>query len=233
MKNTLKLLAAAALLAGTSSVAFAQQAKPAAVAAPARSGVNGIAVANFEAVIQVSNANKLAQQQRTTTYKPQFDAYDARGKAINAQLQPLYDKLNKDRAAPGANPAALQQQADAINAIQEGAKQELAAIIAPAAASDAYVKEQITDRLQAATDAAVAKNGVTLILRPEAVAYTPLKAYDITQAILNELNIQFPTALLVPPAGWEPREVRDQKAQQAAQAAQAGGTPRTGAADGR
>ncbi len=239
MKNSLKLLAAAVLLTGASSIAFAAPAKPAVAAAPApaagatRLGVNGIAIANFEAIGQLSNANKLAQQQRPTTYKAQFDAYEARTKALNVQLQPLIDKFNKDRAVAGANQTLLQQQADSINAIQENTKQELQGIVAPVLLSDKYVQEQISEKLPTAIKAAMAKNGVNLLLQPQAVAWTTNEAYDLSQAILNELNAILPSAQLVPPAGWEPREVREQKAQQAVQAAQAAGTPRTGAADGR
>jgi hypothetical protein len=50
-------------------------------------------------------------------------------------------------------------------------------------------------------------------------------AYNLNQAILDELNVAIPTAQLVPPAGWEPREVREQKAAQAAQQSGAAAAP--------
>jgi hypothetical protein len=48
-------------------------------------------------------------------------------------------------------------------------------------------------------------------------------AYDLTDEIVAELNALLPTAQLVPPQGWEPREIREARAQQAAQ--QAGNRP--------
>jgi hypothetical protein len=45
-------------------------------------------------------------------------------------------------------------------------------------------------------------------------------AYNLNQDILNELNTLLPSAQLVPPTGWEPRELREARAQQAAAAGQ-------------
>jgi hypothetical protein len=44
--------------------------------------------------------------------------------------------------------------------------------------------------------------------------------YNLNQDIVNELNTLIPSATLVPPQGWEPREVREARAQQAAQGQQ-------------
>jgi len=218
MKTLTKSFAVAAiLLAGTSSTAgFAQKAAPAAAARTV--GVNGIAVANIEGIIANSAAFKTAQAQRPVTYKAQIDAAEARRKAIGAQLQPLVEKFNKDRAAPNANTAALQSQAQAIQQIQESANQELQGILQPVSYSEAYVQEQVNDKLGTAIQTAMSKNGVTLLLNPQAVLAVG-KAYDLSMAILGELNTALPSAQLVPPAGWEPREVREAKAQQARGAA--------------
>jgi hypothetical protein len=66
------------------------------------------------------------------------------------------------------------------------------------------------------------KNRVSLLLQPGAVI-ARANAYDLTDEIVTELNALLPTAQLVPPQGWEPREVREARAQQAAQ--QAGNRP--------
>ena len=222
-----KSLALASLLvAGT---AFAAT-KPAPAAAPAAAtvGVNGIAVANLEGVVTNSNAFRTAQQQRPTTYKAQIDAAEARRKQIADQLQPMIDKFNKERAAPIPNTASLQQQAQAIQQIQESANQELQKILEPVSMSEAYVQEQINEKLGSVIQGAMTKNGVTLLLNPQAVLAVG-KAYDLSVAILGELNTALPSVQLVPPAGWEPREVREQKAAQAGQA-QRGAAP---AGDGR
>jgi Skp family chaperone for outer membrane proteins len=227
MNTVTKAIALSALvLAGTSGPALA--AKPAPAAAPAAAGavgVNGIAVANLEGVIANSAAFKTAQAQRPTTYKAQIDQAESRRAAISAQLQPLVDKFNKDRAANVA-PASLQTQAQTIQQIQDSANQELQKTLAPVSLSEAYVQEQINEKLGAAIQTAMSKNGVSLLLNPQAVLAVG-KSYDLSVAILNELNTALPSAQLVPPAGWEPREVREQKAAQAAQQGQ------RGAGDGR
>jgi len=220
-------LAVALLLAGVSAPALAAKPAPAAAPAAATVGVNGIAVANIEGIIANSAAFKTAQTQRPVTYKAQIDQAEARRKAIGAQLQPLVDKFQKDRAANAA-PAVLQPQAQAIQQIQEAGNQELQTILQPAALSEAYVQEQINDKLGAAIQAAMTKNNVTLLLNPQSVLAVG-KAYDLSLAILNELNAALPTATLVPPAGWLPREQREQQAAQAAQG-QRGAAP---AGDGR
>ncbi|MDE2596991.1 MAG: OmpH family outer membrane protein [Sphingomonadales bacterium] len=219
MKNLLKPI----LLAGLALVAVPQiaeaQAAPAA-AAPAGPVAPGVAIANLEAIVANSNAFKVAQQQRPVTYKAQYDSAEARRKQIAAQLQPLIDKFQRDRAAPNANQAALQTQAQTIQQIQDSGNQELQTILQPVAMSEAYVQEQINDKLIAAVQGAMTKQKITLLLNPQSVI-SANNAYNLNQAILTELNAALPSAQLVPPAGWEPREVREQRAAQAAQAAPA------------
>ncbi len=221
MKNIFK----SAMLAGMLFAAGSQTALAQATAAAAPSGpvVPGLAVANLDAVVANSNAYRTAQQQRPVTYKAQLDQAEARRKAIAGQLQPLIDKFTRDRAAPNANQAALQQQAQAIQQIQSSGEQELQRLVQPIALSEAYVEEQITDKLDAAVKAAMAKGKISLLLSPQAVAALNNNAYNLNQAILNELNTLIPSAQLVPPAGWEPREQREQRAAQAAQQGQAAG----------
>lgn len=219
MKTFLKSAMIAGLLIGVAHPALAQQR----AAASAASGtlVPGLAVANLEAVVANSNASKTAQQQRPTTYKSQIDAYRAKGTAVQNQLKPLVDKFNKDRAAPGANQAALQQQAASIQQIQQGAEQEMNTIIQPVAYSEAYVTEQIEEKLDAAVKAAMAKKNISLVLSPQAIIAVNNNAYNLNQDILDALNAALPSAQLVPPAGWEPRQLREARAQQAGQVGQA------------
>ncbi len=239
MNTLLKSAVLAGLLLGGAPMAYAQK-KPAASA----SGqvAPGIAVANVDAVVGNSNAFKVAQQQRPVTYKATIDAAEARRAQISTQLQPLVDKFNRDRAAPAGNTpagqASLQQQAQSIQNIQQNGQAELQRMLEPVALSEAYVQEQIGDKLNAAIQAAMAKKGVTLVITPQSVL-AAANSYNLNQAILDELNVAIPSAQLVPPAGWEPREVRDAKAAQAAQAggqrpaAAAPATPARPSTDGR
>lgn len=192
------------------------------VAAPAAAQVvKGIGVVSLPAVVANSNAYKVAEQQRPVTYKAQLDQAETRRAAIAAQLQPLADKFNRDRQANANNPA-LQQQAQAIQQIQQAGQQELQQLLAPVAMSRAYVTEQLEDQLDTAVQNAARKKNIQLILDPTqgAVIYADA-AYNITQDVLNELNTLLPAAQLVPPQGWVPREVRQQQEAAAAAAGQA------------
>lgn len=220
MKTYAKIIALAAL-AGASQAAMAAPAKPAAAPAAvpaATAGVNGIAVANLDAVVANSLAFKKAQADREVTYKAQLDAAKAKEAALNAQIKPIVDKFQKDRAAPGANvnalAAAAQQQ---VQQIQEQGKAEIEKIIEPVRLSDAYVLEQIMDKRAAAVQTAMSKAGVSLLLNPESIL-AATNAYNLNQQILTELNTALPSVQIVPPAGWLPREQREAAAQQQQQA---------------
>lgn len=213
MKNLVKPALAAGLAVASVS--------PLAIAPAAAQVVKGVGVVSLPAVIANSNAFKVAEQQRPVTYKAQIDQATARRQAIANQLQPMYTKIQTDQQNNVAQ-ATLQQQANSIQQIEAAGQRELQQILAPVAMSRAYVQEQIEDKLDDAVQAAAKKKNITLILDAAngQVIYADA-AYNMTQAVLDELNTQLPSAQLVPPEGWEPREVRQQReaaaAQQAAQ----------------
>jgi Skp family chaperone for outer membrane proteins len=221
------LVAAISLVALSAQPALAQKNKDkdkaaAAAAAPVLTGnvVQGIAVANLQAAIANADAFRVAQQQRPVTYKPQLDQAQARGNALEAQIKPMIDRFNAARQGP-ATPVLQQQlqtQARAIQELQEKGKQEIQQILLPAALSEAFVNEQIEEKLDQAVQKAMEKSRVSLLLQPGAVV-ARANAYDLTDEIVTELNAALPTAQLVPPQGWEPREMREARAQQAAQQA--------------
>lgn len=216
-----KLLApafAGLLLAGIATPAFAQTGTAAPLAqAP------GVAVVNLEAVVANSSAYRNAATSRQTTYKAQLDQAESRRQAISGQLKPLVDKFQKDQQAGVATPT-LQQEAGTIQQIQQSGQQELQGILQPVALSEAYVQEQINDKLATAVQNAMAKKRISLLLNPSAVV-SANNAYNLNQDVLNELNTLIPNAQIVPPAGWEPREVREQRAQQQGAAAPAAPAP--------
>lgn len=210
-----------ALAAGLAAAALAS---PAAFAPAAAQQVAGIGVVNPQAVVINSSAFQTAQQQRPVTYRAQIDQANARRQAIAAQLQPLYEQLQSASQAPNAaqNQAALQQQYNQIQQIEQAGQQELNQILAPVQLSAAYVEEQITDQLPTAIQNAANKKNVTLVISPDSVLYAAAP-YNINQDVLNELNALIPTAQLVPPQGWLPRELREQQEEAQAQAAAAQG----------
>lgn len=212
MKKLLQPVLAAGLVLTAASA-------PVLVAPAAAQDARGVGVVNLTAVVVNSNAYATAEQQRQTTYKAQIDQAQARQQQLAAQVQPLADKFNTDRQAANPDQASLQQQLVQIQQIQQAGQRELQEILAPIALSRAYVTEQIEERLDAAVQAAASKNNVTLVLDASAgqVLYADA-AHNLNQAVLDELNAALPSAQLVPPQGWLPRELREQQA--AAQGAQ-------------
>lgn len=224
MKTIVRTLAVAGLMLGASHAALA--AKPEAPAASAVTGptVPGLAIVDMESVVANSNAFKVAQQQRPVTYKATYDSAEAKKNQLTTQLRALAEKFDRDRQAPSANTpagqASLQQQYENIQRIQQGGQQELQTILRPVALSEAYVTEQISDKIGAAVQAAMTKNKITIAVNPSAVVAAAGTYYSLNQAIIDELNTAIPAAQLVPPTGWEPREIREQRAAAAAQQGQ-------------
>lgn len=227
MSIFLKSVAAAALMVGAAAI------QPAMAQTASGTLIQGLAIANLDAVVVNCAAFKLAEQQRGVTYKPQIDRAEARRNQLEAQLKPLVDKFEKDRTGPNPNQQALGQQAATIQQIQQQGQQELQAIVAPVAMSRAYVTEQIQEKLDQAIKNAMAKKKISLLIGPDAVLAVNNNAYNLNQDILNELNTLLPSALLVPPSGWEPREMREARAQQAAAAGQQPAAATTTAPTGR
>lgn len=216
MKTMIKTAAlGSALVLATVAAQPAFAAKSAAAPASATGTiVPGLAVANLDAVVANSNAFKTAEQQRETTYKAQYDQAKTRNDQLSAQLKPMVDKFNTDRQAAKPNEASLQQQAATLQQLQESGKAELQRILQPVALSQAYVQEQIEDKLNDALKAAMAKRNISMVLSPDAVIAFNGGAYNLNQDILTELNTALPSAQLVPPTGWEPRQMREARAQQ-------------------
>ena len=212
MKKLLQPVLAAGLVLTAASA-------PVLVAPAAAQDARGVGVVNITAVVLNSNAYKTAETQRQTTYKAQIDQAQARQQQLAAQIQPLADAFNAARQGTNPDQASLQQQLAQIQQIQQAGQAELQEILAPIALSRAYVTEQIEERLDAAVQAAARKNNVTLVLDAgsDQVLYADA-AHNLNQAVLDELNAALPSAQLVPPQGWLPRELREQQA--AAQAVQ-------------
>lgn len=235
MTKIFKALCGTALALALVSPAMAQKADKNAPAAPgAGPVVAGIGVANLNAAVAASNAYQVAGQQRQTTYKATYDAAQARATQIEAELKGLVDKFNADKAAKKPD-AILQQSYVAVQQRQERGKEEIRQILMPVMLSEAYVEEQITDKLDQAVQAAMTKRGVSILLQPETVI-ARANGYEMTPAIIAELNALIPSANLVPPQGWVPRQVREQQAaQQQAQPAAAAPAARPAApqTDGR
>ena len=220
MTHTFKFAIGSALaLALACQPAFAQAAKkpaPAAASAP-RSGpiMPGVGVADLQAAMAKSNAYRVAQTNRQNTYRPTVDAAQARARQIDAQLKPLIDQFNADRAAKKPE-AVLQGQLTQIQTIQAQGEAEIKTMLVPIELSEAYVREQIADKMGQAVNNVMSKRGITLLLGPDAVILAS-QNYDVTDAVVAELNVLVPSVQIVPPPGWVPRAEREAQAQQQGQ----------------
>jgi Skp family chaperone for outer membrane proteins len=197
-----------ASLAGLSLIALAgpAMAAPAAPAAASRlQFVPGLAVVNADEVVAASNAVAAAKQEGQNTYKRQIEAAHAREQQINAQLQPLVEKFNRDRQSGTVSQAALEQQAQTIQNMRQSAQQELQTMLAPVRLSQAYVEQQVTAVYNQAVSAAMAKHGITMVLPLQnGMFYNNTGSYNLNSAVVAELNALLPTAKVVPPEGWQP-----------------------------
>lgn len=221
MKTISKVAVAAALSIVAAQPALA--AKPAPAAAPAADApvvASGIGVANIEAIKANSTAFKQAEQQRQVTYKATIDQARTRAQQIDGQIKALAAKIDADRKAPKPNQELVAQEIAQVQQLQQSGQQEVNKILEPVAMSQAYVDEQINAQLGPSISQTMKEQNVTLLLQPQAVLVATSKSYDLNLAILAKLNSLLPSAQIVPPAGWEPREVRDQKAAEAAQQGQ-------------
>ncbi|TCD05021.1 OmpH family outer membrane protein [Erythrobacteraceae bacterium CFH 75059] len=184
--------------------------------APAQAQVvRGIGVVNLRAVAVNTSAYTTAAQQRQVTYRAQIEQAEQRRQQLNAQLQPLAQRFNTDRQAANPNQQSLQQQYQQIQQIQQAGQEEIQRILAPVALSVAYVEEQISDQLNTAVENVARRRNITLIFDPS--TGSPIyadAAYNMNQDVINEMNRLLPAAQLVPPAGWQPREIREAQAAQ-------------------
>ncbi|MEQ1497864.1 MAG: OmpH family outer membrane protein [Novosphingobium sp.] len=222
MTKTLKhaggLALAFALLAQPLSAQTRPAAAAAAPAAPRAQIAPGVAVANLDAAIENTNAYRAGVAQAQNLYKPAIDAYQAKGAQYAARLKTMYDQLNADITAKKPE-AVLQQQYNEIKKLEAQREEDLAQTIKPLVFSMNFMREQIEAKLSQAVQNVASKRGITLLLRPETI-YFAAPAYDITAAVVQELNVLVPTVQISPPAGWLPRELREQQAQQQPQAQQ-------------
>lgn len=219
MKTFAKLAVAALVIAGTaqtpSAAQFGRNRAPTAEDAVI---AKGIGVTNVDYIYANSSAFRTAVQQRQTTYKAQIDAANQRREQLVAQLRPLVEKYNRDRAAPNADQAALARQMEQINQLQNSGNQAINQLLAPVRQSEMYVKEQIEAKLGAALQTAMIKNRISLVLKASEVQAMN-GAYNLNPAVIAELNALIPSVDIVPPAGWQPRAVREAQAAQQPQAA--------------
>ncbi len=200
----MKTMTKSALLAAL-SLGFAAAVPHVALAqaAPVAVSAGDVAVANLNDAVEKSNAWVLAANQIKITYKAQIDAFEARSKALNADIQPLILAFQAAQRAPTPNQASLQAQATAIQAKQQAAQKELGGMYQNIGRAESYAQEQIASKLDQALKAAMVAKRVGIVLQPQAtISYQPSR--DITNDIVAQLNALVPSVGITPPANWQP-----------------------------
>jgi Skp family chaperone for outer membrane proteins len=216
MKTFTKFLLASALVA------------PSMLVAATGAHAQAVAIADPNIAISKSKAFVAAMTQIRTQYKVQLDQLEARRTAIQKEIDPLLatldtnhdgtvsdDEVSAAQAAKNPALATIQQK-------QAAAQQELGKLEEPAARAQAYAVEQISTKLQAALQAAIAERNVSVLLKPAAVMFVQPTS-DLTPVITAKLDSMVPSVGINPPANWQPGQ--QGAAAPAAPAAPAAGTP--------
>ncbi|NJM50581.1 MAG: OmpH family outer membrane protein [Sphingomonadales bacterium] len=211
----MKIFMKAAMLAAISTVAVTATA-PVAVAQSKK----GVAVANLPRALGLTNAYKTALSQIQVTYKAQIDARDSRQKVLQAELQALAVAYEAEAKKPNATEASVRPSAEAFQKKQSAAQQEVNQLSQQIDLAVAYVEDQITVKLDDAVKTAMEKKNVDLLLKPDAIIARTGTA-DITQAVVDELNISVPSVQIVPPADYQPGSLVQAQQRALIQAAQA------------
>ncbi|KKC27479.1 OmpH family outer membrane protein [Sphingomonas sp. SRS2] len=198
MKSFLKTAALAAGIALVPAAANAQ-----AAAAPAAAINTGVAVANLEAALVNSAAYKAAIAQIQTTYKAQITAFQTRQTALQNEMTPLRTEIENLQKNPATPKATLDAKVNAFQSRAQNAQAELQRLTLPFARPEAYVKEQIGNKIEQALKAAMSAKKVGVVLAPEAVVAVQ-GASDITLDVVTQLNALVPSASVTPPANWQP-----------------------------
>ena len=210
--NTYKKILLATVLAAPGAVLAGQ------------ANAQAVAVVDPQAVVANTKAFSAANAQIRTTYKAALDQSEARRAVVEKEIETLVLALDTDKngkvseAELAAAQAAKRPEIASIQQKQTALQQEVGRIEAPAVRAQQYAVEQIFLKFADALKSVVAKRGVQVVVRPEAVLYMAPTA-DITAAITTELDGLVPSVGITPPANWQPGQ------QQGAPAAAPAATP--------
>lgn len=164
--------------------------------------VSTVAVADLEEAEAKTNAAVLANNQINITYKAQIDAAQAKANAYNTELAGLRAEIQALQKATPPNQALIAQKVEAYQKRQQFAQADVQNMSGQFQLATAYAKSQLDAKLEAAVKAAMAKKGVKLLLKPEALIIAADGAPDITMDITTELNSLVPSVSTAVPAGW-------------------------------
>ena len=191
MTKIFRTAIAATMLAGAATAAT--------MPLQAAAQVAGFATANPELAIAQSTARATAYQQIGQQYQAQITQIGQ----LSEQLATLEQQIDTNRdgqvtqAEAQANSAALQQ--------AQTLSQQLDTLSRPIQLAQMYALEQIARDYGNARTAAMQSRGVQVLLDPTAVQSAP-DGFDITDAIVAQINTRLPAVTTAPPADWRPSQ---------------------------
>lgn len=183
----------------TKTIAAAVLAGTATIATPAAAQVAGIATSSPEAVIVRSQARIAAYQQ----IDQQFAAQIGQIRTLRQEMQTLQQSLDTDsngqlsQAELQANPGVVQQ-------IQQK-EQQLGQASQPIVLAQTYAIEQLINDYQNVRQQVVQQKNIQLLLTPDAIQWAP-EAVNVTDDLVAVLDQRVPTVQITPPEGWRPRQ---------------------------
>ena len=168
---------------------------------PATAMADGVIIIDKDAAIQGSAALQGAVAQIKVTYAATITQWEARGKALDAGLQPQVVAFQAAQKVANPNRVLLQSQYAAIQAKQQEGAAELQRMFAPVQRAQDYAVTQIGTHLESALKAVMTKRSANVVLVPQAtVAYQP--SAEATQDLIAQLNVEVPSVSTAVPAGW-------------------------------
>lgn len=190
------------ILRNTALAAALASAAAMTISAPAQAqAVKGVAVVNEEKLLQGSTARAAAEQQIATQYAQDIQVFQQTQQSISAQLKPLIDQFDAERAKPQPNRQVLENLAVQINDLQQQGEATLTRIGQPIALARNYVGEQLSTRIRAAIATVAGRRQVTIVVS-EGTTFFASPSIDITNDVIAELNRDTSPIPVVPTPQW-------------------------------
>lgn len=171
--------------------------------APAQAQRGGVLVVDVDKILTDCNACRSAATQLQT----QATQFRQRQQALEAQLKPEADALQKAAAALGNKQpdAALQQRATAFRTKQQQAQTELQNRGRALESTQAHVQQQIGERLTVVSEQVRARRQGGVVIPKSALLATD-PSVDVTADVLAALNAALPSVSVTPlPQAQQPQ----------------------------
>jgi Skp family chaperone for outer membrane proteins len=174
---------------------------PMMIAGPVFAQVSGIGIADPLIAIAKTKALSAGFTQINTTYATYFTQIDAKRNEMIAVQKTL--DTNKDNQISDDELAAAQKAKNPAIQTMQTKQQEISQLQQPIVLAQYFVIESITAQFEPAVQTVVANKKLSVVLSPESAVYAPPSA-DVTQQIVDALDVRVPAVGTTPPANWRP-----------------------------